>query len=239
VTPFFARARRVLNRHGLRGTVRLVAKKLRPRASEQVWYRLPLDDDERFHRPLDESFVLRRGDETDVDLVAQLPRDAAVAALTAEDVRSRLDKGAELWLVTEGDRTAFACWIYRGHAPVPGAKNDGADLPADVVLLEDSIASPDFRGRSVAPRAWSEIGAALRAEGISAMATKVGADNASSRRGGEKAGFREVVVMRNEASPFRSKVQVELSDPDPQTRWLMDLEQDVSRAGRFTRVRSV
>ena len=71
------------------------------------------------------------------------------------------------------------------------------------------------------------------------MATKVGVDNDASRRAVEKAGFREVGVMRNERSPWRAKVEVELLDPDPQNRWLKDLEQDVSRAGRFTRTRSV
>ena len=226
VTPFLSRARRVINRHGLRGTLRLAVKKARPRASEQVWYRLDLGSDERPRRSLDDPFVLRRGGPEDADLVAQLPRDAAVAALTDEDVRLRLDEGAELWLVTEEDRAAFACWIYRGHAPVPGANNDGAALPPDTVLLEDSIASPHFRGRSVAPRAWSEIGDALRAEGYSAMTTKVGVENEASRRAVEKAGFRAVGMMRNEQSPWRSKVRVDLAEDDDQTRWLRDLEKD-------------
>lgn len=224
MTGFLARAQRVVNRHGLGGTARLIAQKSRPRESAQTWYRLDVRSDERPRRELDDTFVLRPGTPADVDLVAQLPRDASVAALTDEDVRSRIARGAELWLVTEGDRTAFACWIYRGWGPVPGANNDGADLPADTAMLEDSIASPDFRGRSVAPGAWTGIADQLKSEGLSYMVTKVGVDNAASRRAVEKAGFREVGEMRSEASPLRRRVRVTVSDPDPGHGWLLALE---------------
>lgn len=224
VTGFLARARRVVNRHGLGGTARLILQQVRPHETAQTWYRLDVRADDRPRRELEETLVLRRGTPEDVDLVAQLPYDASVSSLTAEGVRSRIADGAQLWLVTEGDRTAFACWIYLGWGPVPGANNDGARLPADTAMLEDSIASPDFRGRSVAPGAWTGIADRLKAEGLSYMVTKVGLDNAASRRAVEKAGFREVAEMRSETSPLRRRVRVTLTDPHPDHTWLQALE---------------
>jgi RimJ/RimL family protein N-acetyltransferase len=162
----------------------------------QRWFRLDTDPSRRPRFPLDPAMDLRRARDADLNLLAQLPADPSVSVPEPDAARERMAAGHDLWIVSEGDRLAFACWICRGRAPVFGACDGGADIPANAVLLEDSLASPDFRGRGVAQATWGGIADALAEEGIEHMFTKVDITNAPSCRAVEKAGFAEVARMR-------------------------------------------
>jgi GNAT superfamily N-acetyltransferase len=69
-------------------------------------------------------------------------------------------------------------------------------LPAGVACLEDSATAPDFRGRGVAPAAWTAVGDRLRERGTSVLVTKVAIENVASCRAVAKAGFVHVATMR-------------------------------------------
>jgi RimJ/RimL family protein N-acetyltransferase len=135
-----------------------------------------------------------------------------------------MDEGAALWIVTEGDRLAFACWIFRDRTPVWAARGGALELPGDIGCLGDSHASPDFRGRGVAPAAWSGIADHYQGVGLRALMTKVAEDNQPSRRAVEKAGFRAAARMHVDKHGWTTRVQVELLDDDPSHRWLASLE---------------
>lgn len=167
------------------------------------WYRLTLADPERPRRPLPDGLALRRAGGDDLALLDQLPDDAAITTFTPGLAARRRDAGHDLWLVTEGDQVAFACWIFRGIAEVAGAPGGGAPMSSGVVMLEDSITAPDFRGRGVAPAAWAGVADALAAEGCERMVTKVEKQNIPSCKAVEKAGFRTVADMTVVGRPPR------------------------------------
>lgn len=219
-----ARLAAAVRRRGVAGAARAAWRRLRgpePLDARQRWYRLDLDDPARPRRDLDAAFTLRRGTVGDLPLLAQLPHDVAVAAVTEDLVRERLGDGHDLWIVVEGDRLAFACWVLRSRASVFGAPGGGATMPSGAVQLEDSIASPDFRGRGVAPGAWSGVADVLAGEGVQRMFTKVDVTNTASCRAVEKAGFREVAVMHLRRRGHRTRLSVEFTQGhDPGDAWL-------------------
>ncbi len=169
-----------------------------------VWYQLDVSA-ERPRRELPDDVRLRRGGENDL-------ADAVEMGQRADEVRDRLTSGNDLWLAGDDAGPLFRCWIYRGHAPVLAARGGWLDLPHGTVCLEDSATSPRARGRGVAPGAWTGIADALQAEGIVHMITKVGVDNAPSRKAVTKAGFRELGVMRLVKRGPRKLTTMTLSD---------------------------
>jgi RimJ/RimL family protein N-acetyltransferase len=225
MTGFFQHGAGAVRRHGVRGTARIAFDMLRPSSAEQIWYRLDLLDPDRPRRPLDGAFVLRRAGIEDAALLAQLAPDPAVTAPREDVVRERLAEGATLWIVTADDRTAFACWTFAGSAPVRGAPDGRIALPERTALLEDSLSSPHFRGRGVAPGAWSGIADRLHDEGLAAMVTKVGSDNDASRRAVEKAGFREIARMQVQQRPLSIRARIDhTAEPASQHSWLSAVE---------------
>jgi GNAT superfamily N-acetyltransferase len=154
-----------------------------------IWLALELGR-ERPRRELPNGFVLRLASGADLASVERLPDAGPASAL-----RRELGPGHDLWIVEAVDRVAFACWVHRDEAPVFAAPGGVLRLPTGVCCLEDSATSPDFRGRGVAPAAWSSIGGALEAEGYTTMITKIEADNESSARALEKAGFAAIARM--------------------------------------------
>lgn len=219
------RVREIVGRRGLRGTIAALGRLLpwTRWSDEFLFYELDLTAADRPRRAFDGDLALRRGTAADVPMLDQLPRDPEVTTMTAELAAERMAAGAIFWLVVEGDRVAFACWNFRGSGPLTGAQGPHAALPDDVVLLEDSISSPDFRGRGVAPSAWSAIADAQAAEGRRTMITKVIPANAAVRRALEKAGFRAVALMRRSGPAYRMRIAV--TDPEGrQTQhWLAQL----------------
>jgi GNAT superfamily N-acetyltransferase len=221
-----ARARHALKDHGVRGTAERVLGMVRPiprRTSSHVWYAMDLRG-ERPHPALDGDLVLRRGTAADLWLLEQLPIDARVTPMRQFVVEDRLANGGSLWLVHEGDRAAFCCWVFRDWFPMGAARGGGIAPPAGAVVLEDSHSSPDFRGRGVAPAAWAAIADAHRDEGADRMYTKVGVDNAASRRAVEKAGFREVARMLTIQRYWWLRIRVRGAAEVPAHGWLSQLD---------------
>lgn len=202
--------------------MRLVVGRVLPGAGwskEYVWYVRDLTE-RREPRRLDDGLDLRRGTIGDVGLLQQLPADPSVVDLSHDVVAKRLGDGAQLWLVTEGTRAAFCCWIFDDRAPLRGAPNGFLRLPADAAVLEDSIASPAFRGRGVAPAAWDAIAETLAASGRRHLVTKVAVDNDGSRRAVEKAGFVEAARLEVSGPVWRPRIGVEMTSADPALRWM-------------------
>jgi L-amino acid N-acyltransferase YncA len=189
------RFKRVILRHGITGCLIISACgiarylfKVLYQHERHVWYAaasLAI----RAERPLEAGLKLQRAGSEHLDLLSQLNlcgRSAAARFLAA---------GANLWIVREGERAAFCCWIFRGRMPVIAARGGWKGLPPDTVCLEASVTGADYRGRGIAPAAWSLIAQSLNEEGIRTIMTKVEVDNMPSRRAVLKAGFREVAVM--------------------------------------------
>ncbi len=217
----------LVRRHGLTGTARKVMARVSPRTSwskEFIWYAMDLHAPERPRRALAREFELRQGTVEDIALLRQLPSDPEVVEITPKVVADRLGSGATLWLVTRGSRTAFACWNFYPAAPLDGARDGVSLLPPDVVVLEDSISSPDFRGRGVAPGAWTAIADANRDGGLRLMVTKVDVRNASSRKAVEKAGFREAARLHLAGPIWRVRIRVTLRDGA--FGWMKDVERN-------------
>ncbi len=220
---FCRRAVKSTRQHGIVGTARRIAARAITRRAELKWYRLNLAS-EHPRRRLEAGLTLRRGTAGDVDLVTQLPQSPHVTPMSPDVIEARLRTGAELYLVTEGDVLAFACWIFYGKAPVFGVKGGGVALPRDVALLEDSVASPEFRGRSIAPGAWACIADILQERGFSAIVTKVDVKNAASCRAVEKVGFHEIARMKVKQRFGRYHFAVRMIDDRLSNRWLIGLD---------------
>jgi ribosomal protein S18 acetylase RimI-like enzyme len=172
--------------------------------SEHVWLEIDLAAD--FPRcELDDGLELVRGDERHLPLLAELPTMGFRAA------RRRLAEGGRLWLVLEQGRPAFAAWTLEGETPVFAAPGGRVKLPDGVVSLEDSVTSPAFRGRRVAPGAWSAMAQHLNDRGADSLVTTVEAENAAVRRALAKCGFRELCHVR--ARRRGPLMRVEVSEP--------------------------
>jgi RimJ/RimL family protein N-acetyltransferase len=205
-----ARARKAVQRHGPAGIAKIARDRIlrRVRLHEaHVWYALDLNG-ERPRRDLPEGLELRRA-ATDAELAAieRLPGADPVAIL-----RRGIAGGHELWMVADGDRPAFACWLQYRRAPLYAARGGSFELPADMVCLEDSVTSPNHRGRGIAPAAWGRLADIAAGTGFKTMITKVETDNVASRRAVEKAGFRAVATMRLDRRGARTRVAVAALD---------------------------
>jgi len=106
-----------------------------------------------------------------------------------------MEGGADLWLVLDDRRPAFACWIFHGSMPVLAAPNGQLALPPEIVCLEDSVTSASYRGRRVAPAAWSQIANRLEQNAVRSIITKIEESNTASRRAIVKSGFHEIATM--------------------------------------------
>jgi RimJ/RimL family protein N-acetyltransferase len=185
------RGREAFRRHGGRGVLRAGAQRVAATLylrEDHVWYALPLG-----------SVQQTRELPADLELVRAKPDDAALAVQhdrRPDEVARQVDEGHELWIVRDDDRVAFSCWIYVGRAPAIAAPGGWFAVPRRWVCLEDSITSPDYRGRGVAPAAWEHIAAHAHTQGADTMVTKVAWENTPSRKAVSKAGFEEVGVMR-------------------------------------------
>ena len=159
------------------------------RSEEHVWYQLDFAG-ERPRRDLAEGVRLVRAD------ADQAPRVEELGQVEEEALR-RLAAGNDLWLaIDDQDQVLFACWTFRSQTPVVAAPRGQLILPAGTACLEDSVTSPLARGKGIAPASWAAIADALSGEGFESMITKVTTENAPSRKAVQKAGFREIAMMR-------------------------------------------
>lgn len=222
MTPAVSRGLEILRRRGLADSLKVGLERYAPGSEwsdQYLWYQLDLRAGGAAQRELGPGLILRKGTSADVELLAQLPRDPEVTRMSQGLLSERLASGAQLWLVVEEDRIAFSCWNFFGRAPLSSMASGEMVLPDDVILLEDSISSPDFRGRGVAPAAWSAIADHHRGGSHRTMVTKVRAENEAVRRALVKAGFAEAARMQRTVRRGRMRVHVDLGD-DPRDNWL-------------------
>lgn len=194
-----------LRRHGPRGAaahaLRILRRRVRVHA-DYVWFELDL----RLPRPqltLPDGFALRPATDRDLAEVGELRE-----ATSAPAMRRLRAAGHEPWIVDRGGRVAFICWTYRGRAPVPGVRGGWIELPAGLVCLEGSLTLPAFRGRGIAPGAWSAVADGLAGEDVHALVTRVEERNRASRAALGRTGFREVAAMTLDRNWGRSRVAV-------------------------------
>jgi RimJ/RimL family protein N-acetyltransferase len=195
-----------LSEHGVKSTLAKMRERAQSRLyleESHVWSALDLTAT-RQPRPLREGLRLVQGGYDDIEAATRLPEAVAPA-----EAARRLDRGARVWLVREGDAVAFVCWIFTGSTPVIAAPRGSYDLPGDAAMLEDSVANPDYRGQGVAPATWTALADILQAEGYSRLLTKVEVENAPSRKAVSKAGFVEGAVVHLRRAWLRNQVRVE------------------------------
>lgn len=208
IHEILTRGRRAVERHGLRGTLELAIRRAWARAARverHVWYALDLAS--MGPAPaIPPGLVLRAGEESDAPLLDELE------SISSTEAVRRLRAGNALWLVLEGSRPLFSCWIFDRTAPTIAAARGYVPLPADVACLEDSVTAPAARGRGIAPAAWLRIAESLRAVGRRQLITKVAVDNAPSRRAVEKAGFVAIALMRFRRIGTWKRTSVEVLD---------------------------
>jgi ribosomal protein S18 acetylase RimI-like enzyme len=197
-----------LRQRGVAPTLREVGKRLRPHVKldeAHVWYQLDLDHLEQVREMPPGTRLERPTAGPLVDRVAELDRSPATA-------RELLADQCDIWLVLDDDdQPLFLCYTYRRAVPVLAAPDGTMELPPGVACLEDSQTSPAARGRGIAPAAWDTLGMQLGGEGVKALITKVGVENAPSRRAVEKAGFREIAIMEHERRGPRRRTRVHVS----------------------------
>jgi ribosomal protein S18 acetylase RimI-like enzyme len=157
-----------------------------------VWYELLLGSD-RPRLALPPGLMLIRGGVSELPLLDELPYMRSQV-----DTRLWMESNADLWLVLceEDRRPAFACWILRDSLPLLATRDGQLSLPPGIVCLEDSATSTSYRGRGIAPAAWSQIADRLEQTEARSIITKIEESNIASRRAIVKCGFREVVTMR-------------------------------------------
>lgn len=152
-----------------------------------VWYRLDLRQ-RCAQQSLPAGLVLQRGGPEELWALRQFE------SIGEADARGRLERGATWYLVQDERGTPyFSCWLLRREAPVLAVRGGELVVPADMVVLEDSVTAAAARGKGVAPAAWSQI--AADAGGAEAMVTKVAVENTASRRAVTKAGFVPFAVV--------------------------------------------
>jgi len=166
---------------------------------EHFWYGLELDGHPR--RSLPEEVRLERVDEPLLERVTEVGQSAAEA-------RARHADGCDVWMAFEGDELLFACYTFRRRAPVMAAPTGELELPPRTAVLEDSVTAPAARGRGIAPASWSEIADVLAADGFRTLITKVETSNVPSRKAVEKAGFRELAVMKHSRLGLRRRTRL-------------------------------
>jgi GNAT superfamily N-acetyltransferase len=167
--------------------------------------------------PLAGGLVIVRGGRSDVGLLADLPTEVSAAVALR-----RLAGGAQLWLVKDGSRAAFVCWIFPQALPAVAAPGGQLELPPGFAALEDTATSEDYRGRGIAPAAWLAIAERLERDGYTHILTKVEVDNAPSRRAVAKAGFREVALVHLVRRAWHRHVTVEVLSNGGAGRMLRD-----------------
>jgi GNAT superfamily N-acetyltransferase len=216
------RTRHGVARYGLVGAIwraAMIAGRTACRApylcESHAWYRLDLTS-ERPRIPLPTGLELIKAGENELPLLEQLETVGPFEA------RRRLAAGAECWVVLEGRRVVFSCWIFHGRMPVFAARGGSLDLPSGVVGLEDSIKSPAYRGRAIASGAWSAIADVLSGEGAAAILTKVEESNRTCMRSLEKTGFRPAASMRLVRVWLRPRVEIRLQDGDKASVFLAE-----------------
>jgi RimJ/RimL family protein N-acetyltransferase len=186
------RIRRYLRKYGLRSGIQRATGAVRQALvldETHIWYELDLTA-ERPRVELAPEFSFRRAATAELPLIEALPTVSLVEA------ERRVAAGNDLWFVMAGEQPAFACWTFPREMPVISAPGGTLMIPDGTVCLEDSVTSPDFRGRRLAPAAWTLLADRMQEKGVRSIITKIGEDNAASRKAILRSGFAEVGSAR-------------------------------------------
>jgi len=208
-----------LLKQGPRATMQRVAARVGPHlylSDEHLWFErdLDLDLDLDPAPPLPEGLVLVPGTAAHFAVLEELH------SVGVNEAQRRLDRGAQWWLVFDGDQPLFSCWVFRDWAPVLAAPGGRLALPPNAVVLEDSITTPAARGRGIAPRTWNRLAADLAGGPVQRILTKVAVDNAPSRKAVGTAHFTEIAIMSfRRVGPWK-RTTVRSLGPAP--AWLLD-----------------
>jgi hypothetical protein len=186
--------KRALQRHGVIKCCSLaIAEATRSVVSHlylherHVWFLLPTHN-ARAPR-LTEGMVLQPA------AAAQMDRLSEEGLCGRRVAAKYLRHGGQPWVVMDGPRAAFCCWIFTNQMPLVAARGGWQPLQVSTACLEDSVTAAGYRGRGIAPAAWLGIAAFLKENGIQNLITKVEVENMASQRAVLKAGFHEIAVM--------------------------------------------
>jgi len=189
------RLRRAILRHGVAGCLMLAARYAAQslsavlyRHERHIWY-VAASSAVNKDRTLPDGLKLQRSGPEHLDLLSQSKLYGWSAAETF------FQEGGDLWMVLDGKRAAFCCWVFRERMPTVAAPGGWKGLPAKTVCLEGVVTDAEYRGRGIAPAAWALIARSLSEEGMQTITMKVEAANQSMRRAVLKAGFHEVAMM--------------------------------------------
>jgi hypothetical protein len=220
MTAGATRLRRAVRRYGAAGAARRLLALARETVylrQEHVWYELDLRG-ERPRRDLDSGFDLLQAGEEHIPLLDEL------WAIDHAEVKRRLRSGGTLWLVLEGQRPAFSCWTFRGLTPIRAAQKGWLDLPSDTACLEESMTAAAYRGRSIAPAAWTLIADRLADLELGRLVTTIEEENTASRTAVSKVGFVEIGRAQTLKTGSRVRVQLTTGDRDGSAAFLRRLE---------------
>ena len=189
------RLRRAILRHGVAGCLVLAARFTTEslsavfyRHERHIWYVAPASSVKVDHA-LPVGLKLQRSGREHLDLLSESKLYGWSAAETF------FAEGGDLWIVFDGSRPAFCCWVFRERMPTVAAPGGWKGLPAKTACLEGVVTDVAYRGRGIAPAAWSLVARSLNEEGIETITMKVEKGNRSMERAVLKAGFQEVALM--------------------------------------------
>lgn len=194
-----SRARAAFRRRGLAGVLKIAWRRGRRRIylrEEHIWYQMSTAAARLLELPA--GIELTRATSThELEIASQTGKDVEIA-------RRHLAEGHELWLAHAEDVAAFTCWVFHGRTPALAAPGGWLELPQRTVCVEDVITSPEYRGRGIAPGAFSAIACSLGPTGVQTLIAKIETPNAPSQRAFEKAGFSPTARSEFELiGPFR------------------------------------
>ena len=220
MTADTTRLRRAVRRYGVVGVARRLLALARESVylrQEHVWYELDLRG-ERPRRELDSAFELLEARVEHIPLLDEL------WAIDHAETERRLQSGGTLWFVVDGRRPAFSCWTFRGRTPIRAAQKGWLDLPADAACLEESMTAAAYRGRSIAPAAWTLIADRLAGQQLRRLVTTIEEENAASRTAVSKVGFVEIGRAETVKTGSRVRVRLTSGDRDGNAAFLRRLE---------------
>ena len=222
MTAGTTRLRRAVRRYGAAGAARrllALAGETVYLRQEHVWYELDLRR-ERPRRELDPAFDLLQAGVEHIPLLDEL------WAIDHAEAERRLQSGGTLWLALDGRRPAFSCWTFRGRTPIRAAQKGWLDLPSDAACLEESMTAAAYRGRSIAPAAWTLIVDRLANEQLRRLVTTIEEENAASRTAVSKVGFVEIGRTETLKTGNRVRVRLTAGDRDGNAAFLRGLERE-------------
>jgi hypothetical protein len=156
----------------------------------RIWYELLVPVADRPRVPLPDGFAVER---------VPAERSGALAAefagLRPTELR-KFHEASQLWVVREGDRLAFLCWVFFGRTRVLGAPGGWLDLPEDAVCIEVSVECAAYLRRGIGSSGVCAIGDRLATQGIRRILAEIRVENIPSRTGAVKLGFREIAERR-------------------------------------------